>query len=329
MIYLASSKSVPNLINMRKSSDLCDPNSWINWITELDCFWQNPNEQWWYTGKVGHARNTDEWDAWNADEMVRFEDKIDDFYMHYFYDNKHAKVCTVDGDLSISKVTVDTLVTNCSQPVASYNKLYSDLRHYDAYTATYATAINFAAIYDDKTRQSQDAATAAGHSDWMYGDYVNYDHLPAKSTYSSNCNGHGGDKLPTVAILAIDHKGPVWSYCTTSRSTSSDNDRKSVAKMTAYCKAGEYGRAIFENLDCLLAGSIKFGMVETFTDYITGFKNLVHLHTEARTICNDEETILEDYLDQVSLDPYGSNGNTDYWDNLLKDADDDSTPLFC
>ena len=133
--------------------------------------------------------------------------------MSYYYDQKHQKVCTArDGLVSVSKVTADTKVTNCSQPVAAYEKKFSEVRNFDAKLGETTNAINFASIYDDKVTQSSSEACNNNHCEWLYGDYINYDHLPAKSIYDENCSGNKGGKLPTVTIMAIDHKGPVWSY---------------------------------------------------------------------------------------------------------------------
>ena len=99
--------------------------------------------------------------------------------------------------------------------------------------------------------------------------------------------------------------------------------------MQTYIKNNQYGRAIFENLDCLLDASVQFDMTESFTDYYDGFKNLVQLHYEARTINERERDILISYLDEVMKNPVSANGKTSKWDNDLKYVDTNLTPLFC
>merc|ERR1712071_507230 len=73
--------------------------------------------------------------------------------------------------------------------------------------------------------------------------------------------------------------------------------------MIEYSANGEYGRSIFENLDCLLAGALDRDMTTTFTDYIVGFKNLMYLHYEAHTINQAERDILLSYLTLAQSDP--------------------------
>ena len=169
----------------------------------------------------------------------------------------------------------------------------------------------------------------------MYGDYINYDHLPAKSTYKENlygktCNGgSSGEKLPTVAIMAIDHKGPVWSDCTTSRSISSDNSRKTVQKMTTYNENNQYGRSILENMDCIRWAALKYKMETSFTDYYWGFQNLIYLHHEQKTINLNERDVLLDWLDRAYAKPSSGDGIFDEFDRKLEEADDDLVPKFC
>lgn len=312
------------------ADELCQPSLWDEWVDTLDCMWQNPDEQWWYSANVGHARGSADWENWNGDQTQKYSDGYTLFQQSYYYDQKHQKVCDTNGNLlSIGKISGDQIVADCNNP-SNITGTFSDVRHQDARQATMVTAINFASIYDDKTRQGTDDAAAQGHPEWSYGEYINYDHLPAKSTYPSWCNGgSSGGHLPTVAIQAVDHKGPVWTYCTTSRSSSSDNDRKSIAKMIEYSANGEYGRSIFENLDCLLAGALDRDMTTTFTDYIVGFKNLMYLHYEAHTINQAERDILLSYLTLAQSDPESAYGNVDYFDGMLKDVNTDLTPKFC
>jgi len=307
------------------------PDDWDIWVNELDCFWTDSDEKWWYNSKISQARNTPEWTNWNAQQMQRFEDSYTQFDMAYYYDNGHEKVCLVGGStLSMSKVRADTMVTNCTQPVAALQQPFATVRHHDMKQAVPATLVNYATVYDDKTRQSTSDASANGHPDWTYGQYVNSDHLPAKSVYMSSCNGgSSGNRLPTVAIMAIDHKGPVWSNCTTSRSTSSDNHRKTMALMKKYIENNEYGRAIFENLDCLLEASIYYALPESFTDYYWGFKNLVLLHYAANDINQQERDTLIAYLEAAYKDPYEEVYNTQYWDSLLVEQDTYLVPKFC
>ena len=90
-----------------------------------------------------------------------------------------------------------------------------------------------------------------------------------------------------------------------------------------------HGRAIFENLDCLLQASVDMSMTESFTDYYEGFKNLVQLHFEAKTINELERDILLTFLSEARDNPVRANGNTGKWDGDLKYVDTDLTPLFC
>lgn len=309
----------------------CNPISWTSWTKNLDCFWPTSNQQYWYTGKVGSATGTSQWKNWRSENVNRLESNIDHFHMLYYYDTKKQAVCLPGGDtLSMSKVKYNTQVTNCTQPAAAYQKDFNLVRHHDAVYGSDLTntAVNFASIYNDKVTQSSSEANANGHT-WLYGDFINYDHLPAKSTYAKNCDGRGGKSLPTVAIMAIDHKGPVWSFCTTSRSLSSDNSRQTMEKMTEYIALGQYGRAIFENLDCLLQAAVDYNMIESFTDYHYGFVNLVYLHFEAHTINENERDTLIRYLNEVQASPVDANGHTSYWDDILRKQDTNWTPLFC
>ena len=325
-----SKNPVFDVIKRTSSDQVCQPSIWDEWTDELDCFWQNDDEKWWYTGKIGNARNTPQWGQWNEELTSKMNINYNEFEQAYYYDNKHQKVCTPDGNVvSVSKIGGDDLVASCDNP-SNVTGTFSDARHHDAKLSTAITAINFASLYNDKARQSSSDAAAQGHPEWLYGDYINYDHLPAKSVYMSSCNGgSGGEKLPTVAIQAIDHKGPVWSYCTTSRSTSSDNDRKTMAKMKAFIEQNKYGCAIFENLDCLLAGAVNKGMVNTFTDYVAGFKNLMYLHYEAQTINENELNILLSYLTLAKASPEDAVGNEDVFLQMLESVDTELTPKFC
>jgi len=309
--------------------DICQPSLWDEWVDELDCYWQEEDKQWWYSGKIGNARNTREWDEWNSGLTSQMEASFDEYEQAYYYDNKHQKVCTPDGQVGAYKVTADTIVSSCDNPTnTSYT--FSEARHRDAKVSNQMQAINFATIYNDKCRQSSSDAQAHGHPEWMYGDFINYDHLPAKSTYKSDCKGgSSGEKLPTVAIQAIDHKGPVWSYCTTSRSLSSDNDRKTVRKMTDYIEANKYGNAIFENLACLLAGALDMNLLTTFTDYITGFKNLMYLHYEANTINQNELDLLLSYLTSAEKSPANARRDEAIFVQLLEDVDTYQEPAWC
>merc|ERR1711976_875162 len=99
--------------------------------------------------------------------------------------------------------------------------------------------------------------------------------------------------------MAIDHKGPVWSACTTSRSTNSDNARTSTATEQEFIANNQDGRAILENLDCLLEAAYDLEMVESFTDYYRGFQNLVYLHYEKNDINSAERDTLLDWLDEA------------------------------
>merc|ERR1712150_51756 len=100
-----------------KSETPCDKSSWNQWTSTLDCFWQDTNIQWWYNGHIAHEHGKAEWEDWNSIQSRRFESQYDQFYMAYYYENQHQKVCLPGGDiLSISKVRADTMVTNCSQP---------------------------------------------------------------------------------------------------------------------------------------------------------------------------------------------------------------------
>jgi len=309
---------------------VCQPSLWDEWTDELDCFWQNDDEQWWYAASMGNARKTSQWELWNEELTGKMNINYNEFQSSYYYDQTHQKVCTPDGNVvSVSKINGDDLVADCNNP-ANVSGTFTDARHHDAKLSTAITAINFASIYNDKARQSSSDAAAAGHAEWLYGDYINYDHLPAKSIYMSSCNGNSdGGKLPTVAIAAIDHKGPVWSYCTTSRSSSSDNDRKTMAKMKAFIEQGMYGCAIFENLDCLLAGAVDRDMISTFTDYVSGFKNLMYLHYEANTINEDELSVLLSYLTLAKASPEEAVGNEETFLGILESVDTQLTPKFC
>ena len=323
----ARSKNIPKIF---QKNNLCDPTSWDQWTSELNCFWDDPDVQWWNKNSVSGSGA--QWNDWNDLEQTRFENNYDAFYMSYYYDQTHQKVCLPGGDiLSVSKVTANTMVTNCSQPTSAYQKPFAQVRHSDMLTSIPTTSTNFATVYDDKVKQGSQTAADRGHPDWSYGEYINYDHLPAKSIYSDSCNGgSSGQRLPTVAIMAIDHKGPVWSACTTSRSTSSDNARKSMAKMKEFINNNQYGRAILENLDCLLEAAYNLEMVESFTDYYRGFQNLIYLHYEKNDINVNERNTLLNWLDEAKYgDPKETLTYYKETDAMLESEDTMLTPDFC
>ena len=99
--------------------------------------------------------------------------------------------------------------------------------------------------------------------------------------------------------------------------------------MKTYIANNQYGRAILENLDCLLEASIYYEMPETFTDYELGFLNLVELHYQVNDINENEKETLISYVEQAAKDPYGQVYNTKYWDSILVEEDTYLVPDFC
>jgi len=321
--YKVSNLSAP-------SDDVCKPSLWNEWTDELDCFWQENSKKWWEHSNQGNARGSSYWNDWNYGLTGAMADRYDDYDHAKYYDHKHQKACTPNGLVSISKVKSDETLAYCSDYSKTFTRTFSDARHHDAKISDEIVAINYATTYDDKARQSDSDACADGHCEWSYGDYINYDHLPAKSTYMDSCKGgSSGQNLPTVAIQAIDHKGPVWSYCTTSRSTSSDNDRKSIRKMIDYIEANQYGCAIFENLACLLAGALNMDLLTTFTDYIPGFKNLMYLHFERESINQNELELLLSFLTKAEENPSKASNDEDSFLNLIASVNTYQDPAWC
>ena len=102
-----------------------------------------------------------------------------------------------------------------------------------------------------------------------------------------------------------------------------------MAKMKAFIEQGMYGCAIFENLDCLLAGAVDRDMISTFTDYVSGFKNLMYLHYEANTINEDELSVLLSYLTLAKASPEEAVGNEETFLGILESVDTQLTPKFC
>ena len=115
-----------------------------------------------------------DWNQWNDYQIGQFEESKKDWHLENFSSPNNPKI---DRD-EVFKALNDR------------------------------SLINFATIYKNKNKQSRN-----DHGP-VFGDIVNYDHLPPKSAYTSECNRSKGKYLPTVAILAQDHKGPIWSYCT-------------------------------------------------------------------------------------------------------------------
>lgn len=301
-----------------------------DWQELLDCQWKDDSLVWWYDDTdVGKAKTNSQHQKWIATGVAQFTTDFDELNAGKFCDSKCEKICTKNGVRTITgRMAAETEVYDCKDSKVKIGK-FSEIMNDDRKLSTQTTkSVNFATHYNDKIKTSGIPP---------YGDYINYDHNPPKSCYreqrgSTTCNGgSGGEKLPTMAILAVDHKGPVWSNCTTGRSTSAGQDsaRQSMRRMTDFISENQYGKAILENIDCLVQFSVILDLVSSVSDYELGFYNLVLLHELSDTISSKEKEVLFQYLDEVIGETSYDAKNYENFLNKLDKANTELIPKFC
>merc|ERR1712226_622156 len=101
---------------IENNDDICKPSLWDEWTDELDCFWQDNDEKWWFSSSQGNARGSEKWENWNSGLTSDMGRRFSDFDHSKYYDPKHQKVCTPNGQVSVSKVKFDETISECENP---------------------------------------------------------------------------------------------------------------------------------------------------------------------------------------------------------------------
>lgn len=346
-VVLVSSIAVVVLIGgfaalISLTADNCeDGMAQTDWQTLLDCNWKEEDLVWWDDETdVGKPYNNRQHENWQATEIAEFKKDFVHLNAGKFCPSQCDLICIQNGTINASKVKDDTQMYECTEmqnyTLQNYLGTFSEVMNSDRQLSIKSTkSVNFATPYDDKVRDSNYNNTMP------YGNFINYDHNPPKSVYreiqsnGSECTGsynsdNRGERLPTMAILAVDHKGPVWSACTTGLSWKGpDNERKSMMKMKDFIAVNQYGKAILENIDCLVEYSISLNLISSVSDYELGFYNLVLLHELSDTINLKEREVLFQYLNEV----FGEESyNVDVYYlylEMLEKANTELMPKFC
>ena len=303
----------------------------------LDCNWKDEDLVWWDDETdVGKPFNNPQHETWQATEIAEFKKDFENLNAGKFCPSQCDLLCIKNGTKNAYKMESNTQLYECTGNQI-YLGTFSEVMDEDRKLSIKSTkSVNFATPYDDKVRDSNYNNTMP------YGNYINYDHNPPKSVYreiQSNgieCTGsyttdNKGERLPTMAILAVDHKGPVWSACTTGLSwkEGNDNDRKSMIKMKDFIGENQYGKAILENIDCLVEASISLNLISSVSDYELGFYNLVLLHEVLDTINSNEREVLFQYLYEVfGEESYDVEVYESYLEKLGK-VNTELVPKFC